>query len=307
MAKSSKEDFRFTDNQMSPNKLYQDEANEIRLEKLGNRVTLISILLPLLIIAVLAVAYLDITRKVTTVEYTGTSEVETLSKSLQSNFSSLSLKFAALEEKFNKRLDGMDEAQQKLAKKVHSTESVLWRTHADLRKLEHTAVSRDDLDKATGKFSETVAALQNNMQVLNQNLSALDASVKKELASAADAISKSGASLDALSRRVDSLSKEKADQDSLADMLFTLDKQNKTTRKTLQDSIDDMNRRVEELNHRLEGLEKHLHPHAASVSKTPAKPKAPTKAKPTPTPPAKPKAKSGTATTSNQIIEQSIQ
>ncbi len=305
MAKDSKEDFRFTDKNLSPNKLYQDEANEIRLEKLNNRVTLISILLPVLIIVILAVAYLDITRKVTTVEFTGSSELDTLSKNLQSNFSSLSLKFAAQEETFGNRIKSLDTAQHELARRLRFTEAELRHAHAGLRELERSSVTRTDLDKATAQLSENVTVLQKNMQVLDQNFSALDAAVKKELASVAGVAEKSGTRIDTLSQRIDALSKEKADQDSLADMLLAMDRQGRTLQKSLKDSIDLVNARIEALDHRLAILERHIHSHPATEA---ARPKETTATRHAPAAASKPKPQSGAAASSpGGIDEQPLQ
>jgi chromosome segregation ATPase len=73
-------------------------VNELRLEKISTRVTIISILIPVLIVIVLVIAYLDIKKRVLRTEDTGSMSVQNLSKDLESRFSSLSLRQAQLEE-----------------------------------------------------------------------------------------------------------------------------------------------------------------------------------------------------------------
>lgn len=74
-------------------------VNELRLEKISTRVTIISILIPVLIVVVLVIAYLDIKKRVLRTEDTGSMSVQNLSKDLESRFSSLSLRQAQLEER----------------------------------------------------------------------------------------------------------------------------------------------------------------------------------------------------------------
>ena len=76
----------------------QTEVHELKLEKINQRVTLISILIPVLIVVVLVIAYLDIKQRVVRTEDTGASEFQKLSADLESRFSSLSLRQAKLEE-----------------------------------------------------------------------------------------------------------------------------------------------------------------------------------------------------------------
>ena len=76
----------------------QTEVHELKLEKINQRVTLISILIPVLIVVVLVITYLDIKKRVVRTEDTGASEFQKLSTDLESRFSSLSLRQAKLEE-----------------------------------------------------------------------------------------------------------------------------------------------------------------------------------------------------------------
>jgi chromosome segregation ATPase len=73
-------------------------VDELRLEKISQRVTLISILIPVLIVIVLVIAYLDIKKRMTYSEDTDTMEFQKLSSDLESRFSSLSVRQARLED-----------------------------------------------------------------------------------------------------------------------------------------------------------------------------------------------------------------
>ncbi len=82
------------------NSIYISDAENLRIEKLSTRVTLVAVLIPCLLVIVLAVAYLDIKNRVINTQNTGSMGVQNLSKDLESRFSNLSLKQAKLEDQF---------------------------------------------------------------------------------------------------------------------------------------------------------------------------------------------------------------
>ena len=97
MPKKSQPEFKMRMDNGETESLFAEERSDLRLEKLTQKVTIISILLPVLIGVILVISYLDIKSRVTTVQDTGESGVQSLSQNLESRFSSLSVKFAALE------------------------------------------------------------------------------------------------------------------------------------------------------------------------------------------------------------------
>ena len=61
--------------------IYQEEAKDRRVEKLSHRVTIISILVPVLLGVVFYIAYRDITSRVSQSQDTGAMEIQNLSSS----------------------------------------------------------------------------------------------------------------------------------------------------------------------------------------------------------------------------------
>lgn len=74
----------------NPDSVFLDEFQGLKLDKLSRRITLITILIPCLIGAIVFLAYRDINTRVGQVSYSGTAKVQTLSKDLATRFSSLS-------------------------------------------------------------------------------------------------------------------------------------------------------------------------------------------------------------------------
>lgn len=137
------------------------QVDELRIEKLSTRVTIISIIIPVLIVVVLAFAYLDIKKRVTRTEDTGTTGVENLSKEMESRFSSLSVRQASLEESIKK----MDANNNKS----------LARVQVKLKKLDDTIqkLRKNMVDDTTleGKIKELKQEIGNVAQSLENNQS----------------------------------------------------------------------------------------------------------------------------------------
>ena len=76
--------------------LYREELNDLKIEKLSNRVTLISVLLPCLIGAIIAYAYYDFKNSVTTLQNSGISQLETLVKDFEVKINAIEVDLAKM-------------------------------------------------------------------------------------------------------------------------------------------------------------------------------------------------------------------
>jgi DNA repair exonuclease SbcCD ATPase subunit len=165
--------------------LYAEERNDLKLEKLTQKVTIISILIPVLIGVILIISYLDIKSRVTTVQDTGESGVQSLSQNLESRFSSLSLKYAALEEAFNQKMEQTAKTQRTLQKKLFEAEkSIRW--------LSKIKASKKTFEQKNADVETHLEAIRTDLQTLDSNLSSLDQSVKQELVALVALVEKSG-------------------------------------------------------------------------------------------------------------------
>ena len=95
MAERKPPEFRFNSDDQEPDEFYQEEVKDLRIEKLSQRITLISILLPCLIAVAIYLGYRDLTGRVNQGRDSGNIEVQKLSIQMQE----LSKKF---DEKLNK-------------------------------------------------------------------------------------------------------------------------------------------------------------------------------------------------------------
>ena len=93
MAERKPPEFRFNAGDQEPDELYHEEMKDLRVEKLNQRITLITILLPCLIAVAIYFGYRDLTGRVLQGRDSGNLEVQKLSTQME-----------ALSKKFNEKL-----------------------------------------------------------------------------------------------------------------------------------------------------------------------------------------------------------
>jgi hypothetical protein len=134
---------------------YHREVNTLRIEKLSNRVTLISVILPCLVFAILVFAYLDMKERVVDVDTTKKLQVEKMAQQVEEKLNALDLRIAKIKFDFEQQLPLM-------TKKVQELENQLAKLSAS---------------KADGKtIQKTLAALEKKIRKnADQNKSTLSA------------------------------------------------------------------------------------------------------------------------------------
>lgn len=87
---------------------YQEEINTLKIDKLSNRVTIISIIIPVMVIAILIFAYIDMKERVVDVDLTKQSQVEKVSQQLEEKLNALDVKIAKNRFEIEKYLPQLD-------------------------------------------------------------------------------------------------------------------------------------------------------------------------------------------------------
>jgi chromosome segregation ATPase len=168
--------------------LYQEEIKDRRVEKLSHRVTIISILIPVLIGVVFYISYRDITSRVSQSQDTGAMEIQNLSTQLEENFAALSVKYGDLEVALTQKLaalEKVDKAMKNNLKKAEATVAKINATKAT-KKDQQAAIAK--IDKALNPIRQELKAiksvtteLQARDNDLKQQLSTLSANTDKTL------------------------------------------------------------------------------------------------------------------------------
>ncbi len=244
--------------------IYQEEAKDRRVEKLGHRVTIISILIPVLIGVVFYIAYRDITGRVSQSQDTGAMEIQNLSSQLEENFAKLSTKYADLETALTQKLatlEKVDKSMKDNLKKAEDTVAQINATKAD-KKDQQDAI--DKIDKALNplrqelKAIKSVAAdLQTQNNDLKQQLAALSTNLTRLSASTETTLKESTAArkkeLNAIQANLDLLSDRKMDKDALQlEML----KARKLFQRDLDDTKSSIDKQLTTMLRKIKDLEK---------------------------------------------------
>lgn len=147
---SSKFKIRVSDEER-PESLLMERMEYQRFEKLNQRVTIITILIPILIGIMLFIGYRSIREMVSQTQYMGAKELTSLAQSLESNISNISVKQATLEES----LAGMLADQEKMESTVQNSLKKMEATVQDsIKKMEST------IQTSIKKTESTLAEIQ---------------------------------------------------------------------------------------------------------------------------------------------------
>ena len=198
--------------------LYQEEAKDRRVEKLSHRVTIISILVPVLLGVVFYISYRDITSRVSQSQDTGAMEIQNLSTQLEENFAALSVKYGDLEAALTQKLaalEKVDKAMKTNLKKAEVTVAKINATKAN-KKDQQDAIAR--LNTALNPIRnelKTLAPLRNDLKAVTTELASLDKDLQQQLSTLSKNVDKALKNLTKIQSDMSVLSDRKLDRDSL--------------------------------------------------------------------------------------------
>jgi ABC-type transporter Mla subunit MlaD len=225
MVKKNPDEFhvRFSENELIDDKsAMREEIIEQRLEKLGTRVTLIAILVPVLIFVIFTFAYLDIKNRIFSMHDTGVDELQKLSRDLESRFSSLSVKFAGFEDSFAERETSLKAIEESFSKKITPLEkavSTLENSIKDVKKniqesekniseivaAQADKINKKEFDTNFAVMEKSLETAQKDMQTVMSQMKALDTNVKNELKLLTDYLAKEKNRIDDVVKASDGL------------------------------------------------------------------------------------------------------
>ena len=244
--------------------IYQEEAKDQRVEKLSHRVTIISILIPVLIGVIFYIAYRDITGRVSQSQDTGAMEIQNLSSQLQENFTKLSEKYGDLEAALTQKLadlEKVDKSMKDNLKQAQETVDKINATKADKKDAQDAIAKIDIALNPIRQELKTINAVTTDLQTQNNdlkqqlatlsaNLTRLSASTEKTLKESAAIHSKE---LTAIQSDLSSLSGQKMDKDALE---LELLKARKNFQRDLDVTKSAIDKRLESLLRKIKDLEK---------------------------------------------------
>lgn len=184
------------------------QVDELRIEKLSHRVTLISILIPVLIVVVLAITYLDIKKRVAQTEDTGQLTAESLSKDVESRFETLARAQRLLEENLARLKDQTDQSVAKVQVNLKKLDD---RLKSSNRKM----VSRKDMQATTDKLDQGLGNVSQSFEELKLQFSQLTTSLQPQISGLEKALAENKSQMVQLDGMLNNLDRNKIDKASM--------------------------------------------------------------------------------------------
>jgi chromosome segregation ATPase len=285
-------DIRFDD--AAPEPIDPEDLENRGIDRLRRRVTLGTILIACLLIGLLLAGYFDLKRRMSAVDTTGSTQVQKVSKTLESSFSSVSVQLAKLEENVSGRLDSVE-------KTLGATTGRMDKLEQRLKRLEKEKAGQSALSSAMAKQKADLAAFEKRFDAAIEEVSAEREQQQAALASATEAAENAARQVDSLQTEVKALEAEVETFASLRTKMEVLDLARKNDKEALEKKLRgtaaELENRIETLSGRLTELRRKL---AAQNAKPSVKPAPSGKQPPASTP--SPSSKTDTG----KIIEQDL-
>ena len=234
--------------------VYQEDVKDRRVEKLSHRVTIISILIPVLIGAIFYIAYREITSRVTQSQDAGAMEIQTLSSQLEENFAALSVKYGDLEAALNEKLadlEKVDKAMKANLKEAEDTVAKINATKADKKDQQEVIAKIDAALNPIRAELKDLAAMRNDIKAVSEDMTALNKDLKQQLSTLSQNADESQSALARIQSDISALSERKMDKDALQLELLKARKSFQrdldVTKLAIDKQLDSMLRKIKDL------------------------------------------------------------
>ena len=244
MAEKDPTKFRIRIDDQSPDNGFEEEIKDRRIEKLSQRITFVSILIPCLIAVILFVAYFDIKKRVGSMHSSG----EVVSQDLGSRIASVSEKQAKLEDMLVKKIEVELKEATTAIRYIRSARK------ADNKTLKGAIAG---IEKGLGPVRKDLKNAASKIKALDKNLT----NFGKELDKAKNDLNKMQADISALSSA-------KIDRKALDN---ALNSKQKIYEQKLKQSADDLANKVESIRKRIKKIEMSMSSIAAPAKPIPSK------------------------------------
>lgn len=246
------------------------QVDELRIEKLSHRVTLISILIPVLIVVVLVIAYMDMKKRLTQTEDTGQMTAESLSKDVESRFETLAQAQRLLEENLARLKDQTDQSVAKVQVNLKKLDD---RLKSSSRKM----VSRKDMQTTTAKLDQGLGNVSQSIEELKLQMSRLTTSLQPQVAALEKALTENKAQMVQLEGMLTNLEEKKIDK---AAMELAVKLEALKIKQVYKVQLEDLQSRLTSLEKKLARQSKAAQPAAAPPSPEPTPQQTPSAAPP---------------------------
>ena len=275
-------------------RLLTDQIEYRRFEKLSQRVTIITILIPILIGIMVFIGYRGIREMVSQTQDTGAKELTSLSQSLESTISNLSIKQAKLEETLAGKLADLEKMETTVQDSLNKMEAVqnslkqmettvqdnikktettvqdnIKKTETSLAEIQAGKADKKDIAGNVSGMDNKLVGIQKDLKIvtekLNTDIKSIDKKFSDEFAKSLETVNSMTTSVAECQADIGLLSAEKADKKATEIALKNHEKrlQDQTSQllRNLESKMESLNTSIAELEKIKSALEKnHLPP-----------------------------------------------
>lgn len=159
---------------------FRQELNELKIEKLGNRITIISVIIPCLIGAIVWFAYMDIKDRMVDVHDTGQNEVQDVAETLGAKINAMTVDMAKIQHQLETTLKDLESGMAKLATAKAEKSEV----KVDLARLEKSLSDRESATSKTleNELKKALTATESRVAEIIAKTAELEKSLGKQTA-----------------------------------------------------------------------------------------------------------------------------
>jgi chromosome segregation ATPase len=225
MGDEDSKDFKFDVDDEYADALYREELKDQRVEKLNQRVTIITILIPCLIGVILFIAYRDLTGRVSKSAYTESKEFQDFSAQVQEKLNTLSAQTADLQTSLTAKVSELEKTTVKLDGEFKILKDNFSKTEKALKNIADLKVNKKDQESALAKINDSLASfrkefdalvpVRNELNAVTSQLQGLDKGLREKLNSLAAQVDKNNTELSQFQSDLSALADQKADREFL--------------------------------------------------------------------------------------------
>jgi len=246
--------FKFRLDEVSPDRLLQNDFDPQGLKKLSGRLTRVMIILPCLVALAMGWIYYDLSKGVSRLSTLDVDRMQSLSQDINSKFSSLSLQFAKLQESVQTLQGAFQQLQGSFQKKVlpmdeiflmfeNTTSAMKQDLNKALKAIDEIKAAKSDKSEiaaAVDKLEKQIAPVYPHLKNMESEIKALDENLTQEVAELSGNYHKIRGELaqfEKLKKEISTLSAAKPDMTRIEAAIKTQEAQFDKTLKKIQDDL----------------------------------------------------------------------
>ena len=241
MAEKESKKFEISMDDEVPEFQTQEDFDDQKFEKLHKRITRISIIIPCLVVLIILAGYFDLKKNLSSINTEGNMGVQTLSKELESKFSSLSIKEAKIEETLDKKIEALEKATSSLQASSKEADTAIRYIRSARKK------DNESSESAIQQIENKLASIVKDLDKISSDLNAMDKTFSAKLAILSQSTDSSKNALQTIRSDISSIKSSKADLTALKDQQKVYQLALRQLTSSLEDRIKSVEKRLNEL------------------------------------------------------------